>query len=102
MTRHRRERKPKRVRPPLVDHFERVNHIALRLRHLLPMLIADKRVDIHVFKGDLAHKKLTRKHHPRYPEKDDVIASNQYGCGIVSVEFVRLFRPSKHRKGPQR
>ena len=42
----RRQREPHRIRPEFLDDVDRVDHIALGLRHLLPVGIAHQRVDV--------------------------------------------------------
>ncbi len=50
-----REREPDRVGAELVDHLERVDHVPLRLRHLLPVLVAHEAVEV-----DLAERRRRR------------------------------------------
>ena len=41
-----RQREAQRIGAVVVDHVERVDHVALRLRHLRALLVADERVDV--------------------------------------------------------
>src|SRR4029077_13219000 len=44
--RHRREREARRVRPVLLDDFDRIKHVALGLRHLLTLSVAHQSMDV--------------------------------------------------------
>ena len=43
---HRRQREARRVRAEALDDLQRIDHVALGLRHLLPLGIAHQRVDV--------------------------------------------------------
>ena len=53
---------------------ERVHDVALRLRHLLPLLVAHEGVDVDVAERHLLHEVQPHHHHAGDPEEDDVEA----------------------------
>jgi hypothetical protein len=62
-----------------VDEVDRVEHVALGLRHLLPLGIADEAVDIDVLERNLAGDVFGHHHHARDPEENDVKAGDKHG-----------------------
>jgi hypothetical protein len=52
-----------------VDQVERVEDVALRLRHLLAFLVADDRVDVDVLERDAAGEPGRHHDHPGDPEE---------------------------------
>ena len=67
-----------RVEVDTVDKINRVQDIALGLRHLLPVMITNEAVDIHLVKRDVVHKLKSEHDHPGHPEENDVEACDQY------------------------
>ena len=67
-----REAEPQRVGPELVDHVERIDAVALRLRHRLAVAVENLGRDVHLVERHLAHVVQAGEHHPRDPERDDV------------------------------
>ena len=67
------------VEADAVDQVDRVEHVALRLRHLLAFGIADQAMHIDVLERDLAGDVLGHHDHARDPEEDDVEAGDQHG-----------------------
>ena len=86
LRRHRRQRHAQRIRAELVDQLQRVDGVALRLRHLLPLLVADERVDVDVLERHLAHEVDALHHHARDPEEDDVERRDQHRAGIELLQ----------------
>ena len=101
LRRHRGKREPQRIGAEAVDEVERVDDVALRLRHLRPLLVAHEGVDVDVAEGDLRHEMKPHHHHPRDPEEDDVEAGDQRVGRIEAPELRRLLRPAERREGPQ-
>ena len=64
-----------------VDQVERIEDVALRLRHLLAFLVADDRVDVDVAERDFAGEVGRHHDHPDDPEEDDVEAGDQHRRG---------------------
>ena len=52
--------------------FQRVDHVARGLRHLLALLVADELMQIDGVEGHLAGHRQLHHHHPRHPEEQDV------------------------------
>ena len=68
-----------RVEADAVDQVDRVEHVALRLRHLLAFAIADQAMHIDVLERDLAGDLLGHHDHAGHPEEDDVETGDQHG-----------------------
>ena len=102
LRRHRRQREAQRVGAETVDEVERIDDVALRLRHLRALLVADEGVDVDVAERHLAAEMQAHHHHPRDPEEDDVEAGDQRAGRIVAVELGRLVGPAERRERPQR
>ena len=119
---HGGEREARRVRAVLLDHLDRIEHVALGLGHLLPLGVAHQRMDVDLAKGPAvaqcfftaigllsrAHWLLGRHHEPaaehdhaRHPEKQDVEARNQQRCRIEDLKIARGFWPTKGGEGKQ-
>ena len=99
---HGGEGKAQRVRAIGIDQFERVNDVALRLRHLLALLVADQGVDVDGVERHLMHEVQPHHHHPGNPEEDDVEAGDQHVGLVVPLQLRRLLGPAERRKRPQR
>jgi len=83
-----------------VDQFQGIDDIALRLGHFLPVLVANKRVDVNRverlnrFARIVLHEMKTRHHHPRNPEEDHVKTGYQHIGLIILLQLRRFLRPS--------
>ena len=81
-----------------VDDVERIEHIALRLRHFLAVFIAHQAGHIHIVEGNLTGEVVGHHHHPRHPEEDDVKAGHQHaGWDVVrkaAFGHRRFIRPA--------
>src|SRR5205085_4824253 len=65
------------VNAVLVEHVERVNAVALRLRHALAVLVEDSARDEHVVERSLPRELHARHHHARDPEEDYVARGDE-------------------------
>ena len=72
-----------------VDQVQRIQRVALGLRHLLPFRVTDDGIDVDVPERHLAGEILGHHHHPGYPEEDDVVARHQH-VGRQIARQVRL------------
>ena len=68
------QREAQRVGAGLVDRLERVDDVALRLRHLLAVGVADQAGEVDRPEGLVAGQLDAQHHHPGDPEEDDVVA----------------------------
>ena len=103
---HGRQGEAQRVGAILVDQVQRVHHIALGLRHLLALLVADKGMDVDIPERHFAlHGVHAHHHHPGDPEEDDVETCDQNRAGVIPLEvacyLIGLVRPAKGRERPQ-
>ena len=85
-----------------VDQVERVDDVALRLRHLLPVLVADQARDVDLAERHLAPELEAHHDHPGDPEEDDVEAGHEHVGRIERGELRGLARPAERRERPQR
>ena len=97
-----RRLRDQRLEVHAVDEVERVEHVALRLRHLLPVLVADDRVDVDVAERHVAREVGRRHDHARDPEEDDVEAGHEHGRRQERRELLRVVGPAQRRMAPQR
>ena len=56
----------------LIDHHQRVDDVAFRLRHLLAFFIPNHRVEIDFFEGHIAHEVHAHHNRPGNPEENDI------------------------------
>src|SRR5579883_331522 len=89
------------IRAKPVDHLQRVANIPLRLRHLLPMLIAQQAVEVNDLEGRFTGKLQAEHDHARDPEEDDVVAGLQNGCWIEVAKILSILRPAQGAERPQ-
>src|ERR1700722_10088344 len=87
LRRHRGECEAQGIGAETVDEVERVDDVALRLRHLRALLIADEGVDVDVVERDLLHEMEAHHHHPRDPEKDDVEPGDERVSGVKALDL---------------
>jgi hypothetical protein len=85
-----------------VDHVERVDHVALGLRHLVAVLVGDDRRQVDRAERHLAHEVQAHHHHPGDPEEDDVGAGDQDRVRIEARQVAALVGPAQGRERPQR
>ena len=97
----KRDRESESVGGVRVDKLQRIERIALRLRHLRTVGGADDTVDHDILKRRLAHKVDTRHHHARDPEEDDILGGYEIARRIELVEIGSLLRPAESRERPK-
>ena len=85
-----------------VDEIDRIEDVALALRHLLPFAVADQGVDVDVAKRHVAGELQSHHDHARDPEEDDVPARHEHAGGIEGGELRGLVRPAQRRERPER
>ena len=85
-----------------VDEVDRIEHVPLRLRHLVAFLVAHDRVDVHVAERHVAGEIGRRHDHARDPEEDDVEAGDEHRRGQERRELLRLLGPPERGVAPQR
>ncbi len=96
-----RQREAQRIRAVIVDDTERIDDVALGLRHLRALLVTDETVDVDVLERHLLHEVQPDHHHAGDPEEDDVEAGDQRRGRIEALQFVRLVRPAERRERPE-
>ena len=94
-------RHPRRIGAVLRDELERIDDVALRLRHLLPLRVAHEAVDVDVAERRRPLEMDALHHHPGDPEEDDVEARDEQVLRVIAGEFGRLVRPAQRREGPE-
>ena len=102
LRRHDGQREAQRIGAVFVDQFERIDDVALRLRHLRAVLVAHQGMDIDGVERLLLHEVQAHHHHPGDPEEDDVEAGHQRAGRVVGRQFRRLVRPAERRERPER
>ena len=91
-----------RIGADFFHHVDRVDAIALRLRHPLAVGVENRRVDVNLVERDLAHVVQTGEHHAGHPQREDVAIGDQHAGRIVVAQLGRVFGPAERRVGPQR
>ena len=94
-------REPERVGAGLVDHPERVDDVALRLRHLLALGIADEARQVDGVEGLAVGQVEAQHHHPGDPEEDDVVARLHDRRRVEPPVVGRVVGPAEGRERPQ-
>ena len=84
----------------LGDH-QGVDDVALGLRHLLLVGVADQSVNVDLAKRDLAGHLDPQHDHPGDPEKQNIGTGVQQRGGIEGLEVGAFFRPAHGGKRPQ-
>ena len=69
-------------------------HVALGLRHLLPLGVAHQAVDVDLAERHIAHELEAHHDHARHPEEQDVEARDQQRCRDRSAAGRRSRRAS--------
>ena len=85
-----------------VDQVERIERVALRLRHLLAFGVAHERVDVDVAERHLAGEVQGHHDHPRDPEENDVEAGDQHRRGQEELQILGFLRPAERGERHQR
>ena len=118
---HRRQRKPRSIRPKPLNNVQRIDHVPLSLRHLLPLGIPHQRMNINMPEGHAVvllirlairlldngillmplHEVAPKHDHPRQPEEQNVEPGDHQRVGIEHLQITRLLRPSQSRKRQQ-
>ena len=102
LRRHGGQREAQRIGAVLVDQLQRVDDVALRLRHLRALLVANDGVDVDVPERHLVHEVEAHHHHPGDPEEDDVEGGDQRRRRVVALQLGGLLRPAQRRERPER
>ena len=90
-----------RVRAVLLDHVQRIDDVPLRLRHLLPMLVAHESVQKDGVEGRAAGEAKAEHDHARHPEEEDVEAGDEDVGRIEDAIVGRVVRPPHRRERPE-
>ena len=85
-----------------IDDVDRIEHVALALRHLLAFGVAHEAVHIDGVERHLAGEVRGHHHHPGDPEEDDVEARHEHGRRQERLQFLRLVRPAERRERHER
>jgi hypothetical protein len=88
------EREAQRVGAHFVDDVERIDDVALRLRHLLPLLVAHETVEEDLAERRTAREAQAHHDHARHPEEEDVEAGDERVGRVEELEVGRLIRPA--------
>ena len=99
---HGGQREAQRIRAIVVDQFQRVDDVALGLRHLLALLVADQGVDVDGVERHFLHEVQPHHHHAGDPEEDDVEAGDEHIRLVMALQLRRLLRPAQRRERPER
>ena len=67
------QREAKRVGTDVADRLDRVDDVALGLRHLRALLVAHEAVEVDRMKRRLASELETHHDHPSHPEEENII-----------------------------
>src|SRR6185437_14497413 len=74
------------ISPVLLDHVERIDGIAFRLRHSFSVFGLDNRVDENVLERNGADELDAGEDHARYPQVDDLACRRQDGSRIEGFQ----------------
>ena len=89
------------IRAEQVDHLERIDAVAERLRHLATLYIAHRTSQIHIAERQLTHELEAGHDHTRDPEEQDLRRSHQRVRRIERLQVVGLLRPAECRERPE-
>ncbi len=84
-----------------VDEVERVEDIALGLRHLLAVLVADQAGDVDLAERHVAGELQSHHDHAGDPEENDVEAGDQHVRRVEGLQFRGGLRPAQRRERPE-
>ena len=99
---HRRQRQAGRIDAVLIKDLQRIDPVAFRFRHPLPVFVEHRAGNVNVVERFLADELQTGHHHARNPEKDDVPRCDENRSRIEGFQVLRLIRPAQRRERPQR
>ncbi len=85
-----------------VYQIERIERVALGLRHLLAFGVAHDSVDVNVMERHFLGEVQRHHDHPSDPEEDDVEAGDQHRGRQEQVEVFGFFRPAERGERHQR
>ena len=103
LRRHRGQREAQRVGAVFVDQVERVDDVALRLRHLGAALVAHQRVDVDVVSNGTSFMKCRPIIIMRATQKKMMSKPVTSVVGrVVALHLRRLVGPAERRERPQR
>ena len=85
-----------------VDDVERVDDVALRLRHLLAFGVADQSVYIHLAEGHFARELDAHHDHAGDPKEDDVEARDEHRGRIEPLQRGDIVWPIERGERPER
>ena len=97
---------PHGVGAVVLDPLQRVDGVALGLRHLLAVLVADQPVQGDGVKrhlrlaGGVLGRVQPEHHHPDDPEEQDVVPGDQHRGRVERLQGVGLLRPAHGRERP--
>ncbi len=98
---HRGQGEAHGIRPVLLHNLNRVDDVALGLRHLLAVGVADERVNVHLFEGHRIRKRAraairhghvggepaAEHNHARHPEEENVKAGDEQARRVERVKI---------------
>jgi hypothetical protein len=84
-----------------IDEVEGIEHVALRLGHLLPMGVTHQAVDVDLAERHVAHELEAHHDHAGHPEENDVETGDEDRCRIEGLQFGRLLRPPQSGERPE-
>ncbi len=87
--------KSKGIGAVLLHRLNGVNHVPLRLAHLLALLITNETVEVDLAEGNLAGVLQPHHDHPGHPEEEDIVAGLHHRGGIEITEVLGVVRPAK-------
>jgi hypothetical protein len=98
----RRALRDQRFEVDAVDDVDRVERVALALRHLLAFGVAHEAVHVHRMERHLAGEVRGHHDHAGDPEEDDVEAGDQHRRRQEVLQLRRLVRPAERRERHER
>ena len=94
-----------RIQRDAIHQVDRIEHVALRLGHLLALRVAHQPGDVDVLERDLPGEVVGHHDHPGDPEENDVEAGDQHARRHVSIEpalgHQGFVGPAHRAEGPQ-
>src|SRR5262249_54836056 len=98
---HGNKGKAIRIGSIFVDHDERIDGIALGLRHPLAVCSLNNGMNQHVLERNGADKLHAREDHARHPEIDDLSGRRKHSGRVEDLQFRSLVRPAESCEGPE-
>ena len=87
--------KPKGICAVFIDDIERIDSVAFRFRHRLPIAVKNFGVDVDFLKGNFIHIVKASHNHPRDPEGDDIPTRDECARGIKIFQLGSLLWPTE-------